>query len=153
MNLPSCSQILFHYFFVIIILNYILKLIKRQIFFKITFLSFILVNLIQHQQPCHLWHEDPMKFIPDRFLKNFNASNKAATFLSFGIGPRQCIVNRFALLEIKTVFFHLLARSNFRICSKTSVPLKVSKKSLGFAFNDSYWMKLKMRKTTFSLKK
>ncbi|XP_051170709.1 cytochrome P450 9e2-like [Leptopilina boulardi] len=100
-----------------------------------------------HYDP--LYYEEPEKFNPDRFLKNGTASNKATTFMSFGIGPRQCIGNRFALMEIKTVFFHLLARCNIRVCSKTNVPLELSKKSIGFAAKDGYWVKLEKRDKNF----
>ncbi|XP_043473495.1 cytochrome P450 9e2-like [Leptopilina heterotoma] len=96
-----------------------------------------------HYDP--LYYEDPEKFNPDRFLNNSTASKKS-TFLSFGIGPRQCVGSRFAMLEMKIVFFHFLARCNFRTCSKTTVPLKLSKRSLGLAAENGYWVKVELRK-------
>ncbi|XP_043473513.1 cytochrome P450 9e2-like [Leptopilina heterotoma] len=98
------------------------------------------------------YYVEPEKFNPDRFLKNGAASNKAATFLSFGIGPRQCIANRFASLKIKIMLFHLLARCNLKVCSKTNVPLKASKKTLGFFADGGYWMELEKRKNSFYCK-
>ncbi|XP_033230462.1 cytochrome P450 9e2-like [Belonocnema kinseyi] len=95
------------------------------------------------------YFEEPEKFNPDRFLKNGNANIKSATFLSFGIGPRQCIGNRFALLETKTMLFYLLARCNLKVCSKTIVPLKMSKKTFGLASEDGYWMSLENRTNNY----
>lgn len=100
-----------------------------------------------HYDP--IYYKEPEKFNPDRFLKNGTASNKSMTFLSFGIGPRQCIGSRFALLKIKIVLFHLLARCHLRVCPKTNVPLKASKKTLGFFADGGYWMELKKRKNKF----
>lgn len=92
------------------------------------------------------YYEEPEKFNPDRFLKGGDASNKSATFLTFGIGPRQCIGNRFAILETKVVLFHLLARCNLKDCSKTSMPLKISKKTFARNAEDGYWMTVERRK-------
>ena len=94
------------------------------------------------------YFEEPEKFNPDRFLSGGSANIKS-TFLSFGIGPRQCIGNRFAILEAKVILFHLLARCNLKICSKTSVPLKMSKISFGLAAADGYWIEIEERKKSY----
>lgn len=95
------------------------------------------------------YYEEPEKFNPDRFLGNGTANNKSVTFLTFGFGPRQCIGVRFSFLQAKTVLFHLLARFNLRVCSRTSVPLKMSKKTFGLASEDGYWLQLEKRKNNF----
>ncbi|XP_074040306.1 cytochrome P450 9e2 isoform X2 [Leptinotarsa decemlineata] len=66
-------------------------------------------------------HHDP-KFFPEPKLfdpERFNEGNKSKivpnSYLPFGIGPRNCIGSRFALLEIKLLMFHLLA--NFKVVS------------------------------------
>ncbi|XP_051170806.1 cytochrome P450 9e2-like [Leptopilina boulardi] len=96
------------------------------------------------------YYEEPEKFNPNRFLGNDAAASiKSTTFLSFGLGPRQCIGNRFALLETKTMLFHLLARCNLKICPKTNVPMKLSKKTFGFSADGGYWMQLEKRDNKF----
>lgn len=100
-----------------------------------------------HYDP--IYYEEPEKFNPERFLKNGTANIKSMTFLSFGIGPRQCIGSRFALLKIKIMLFHLLSKYNLKVCSKTNVPLKSSKKTLGFFADNGYWMELERRKKNF----
>ncbi|XP_051170750.1 cytochrome P450 9e2-like [Leptopilina boulardi] len=100
------------------------------------------IYAIQHDLS---YYEEPEKFNPDRFLNTGNASNKSATFLAFGLGPRQCIGNRFAVLETKIVLFHLLARCNLKVCKKTNVPLKLSKKTFTLTAVGGYWLEIEKR--------
>lgn len=57
------------------------------------------------------YFEKQEKFDPERFLgeRKKHILNCRAYF-SFGLGPRICISNRFALLETKVVLFHLFVR-------------------------------------------
>ncbi|XP_043473493.1 cytochrome P450 9e2-like [Leptopilina heterotoma] len=89
-------------------------------------------------------YENPEIFNPDQFLK-YNSENSKETFFSFGIGPRQCIGSRFAMLEMKIVFFHLLSHFNFKVCSKTNIPIPLSTKSVGFGARGGYWIELEKR--------
>ena len=54
------------------------------------------------------WPE-PDKFDPDRFQDSRNLT--PFTYLPFGAGPRSCIGNNFAIIEMQLVLFHVL--SNF----------------------------------------
>ncbi|XP_025073526.1 cytochrome P450 9e2-like [Pogonomyrmex barbatus] len=56
---------------------------------------------------------EPDKFKPERFLEEGKEKDNLNAYHPFGLGPRMCIGNRFALLETRTVFFHLLARCGF----------------------------------------
>ncbi|KAK2581764.1 hypothetical protein KPH14_002243 [Odynerus spinipes] len=91
---------------------------------------------------------DPEKFDPERFL-NGNSVDPT-TYIPFGIGPRSCIGNRYALLLSKVVFFHLVARCELEPCSKTSIPMKLSKKSFVMAAENGFWLNIKARKTSSS---
>ncbi|GAB6028359.1 hypothetical protein CHUAL_002527 [Chamberlinius hualienensis] len=82
--------------------------------------------------PIHAIHWDeknypnPEKFDPERF----NPDNKKAinpyTYLPFGIGPRNCIGMRFALMEAKYILAHLIHQFKFVECPETKVPLQFS---------------------------
>lgn len=88
---------------------------------------------------------NPNKFDPERFYqKEVNANNLA--YIPFGLGPRMCIGNRFALQEVKTVLFNLLVRCNFKLSSKTNVPMKYSKSSFPMLSEGGFWIKLEPRK-------
>ncbi|XP_013142501.1 PREDICTED: cytochrome P450 3A19-like [Papilio polytes] len=56
----------------------------------------IYVNAIgMHYNPQH--YPDPLKFDPDRFLKENDNDIKSLTYIPFGEGPRMCIGRRFAM--------------------------------------------------------
>ncbi|XP_069984915.1 cytochrome P450 9e2 isoform X1 [Penaeus vannamei] len=65
---------------------------------------------------CPVWsiHHDPKywpepnEFRPERFLPENRASQKNFAHMPFGIGPRNCLAMRFALMEAKVVLSKLL---------------------------------------------
>ena len=75
-----------------------------------------------HHDPKH--YENPQKFGPDRFLENGKKIINSGAFMPFGLGPRICIGNRFALTEIKVLLCHILAKCNVKIGSKMLLPLQ-----------------------------
>ncbi|XP_051157310.1 cytochrome P450 9e2-like [Leptopilina boulardi] len=94
-----------------------------------------------HRDPQYF--ENPEKFDPERFLNEKRVN--AATFFPFGVGPRICIGNRFALMEIKIVLFHLLACLNFKPCCKTSVPIMFKKNCFLLLPQGGFWLKIEER--------
>jgi cytochrome P450 len=49
------------------------------------------------------------------------------TYMPFGIGPRNCVGMRFALMEAKTAVVHLINKLKFVKSSNTQIPLKFKK--------------------------
>lgn len=68
----------------------------------------ILVHYL-HRNPA-VW-ERPDEFIPERFMEATKRHPYA--YVPFSAGPRNCIGQRFALMEEKTVLSHLIRRLNF----------------------------------------
>lgn len=68
----------------------------------------ILVHYL-HRNPV-VW-EKPDEFIPERFLESTKRHPYA--YVPFSAGPRNCIGQRFALMEEKTVLSHLIRRLDF----------------------------------------
>ncbi|GMS93284.1 hypothetical protein PENTCL1PPCAC_15459, partial [Pristionchus entomophagus] len=66
--------------------------------------------------PVHavMWNENnykrPSEFIPERFLGDNSKAVWSATYLPFGIGPRNCVGARFAEMEFKTVLAEVTRR-------------------------------------------
>ncbi|KAL1420008.1 hypothetical protein MTO96_024715 [Rhipicephalus appendiculatus] len=71
-----------------------------------------------------LW-VDPHKFDPGRFDERTDGAAPLASALAFGIGPRECIGKRLALLELKVALSKLVRFFEFSVCSDTHVPLKI----------------------------
>ncbi|XP_032683012.1 cytochrome P450 9e2-like [Odontomachus brunneus] len=101
-----------------------------------------------HHDPKYF--EDPEKFDPERFLgeQKKHILNTGA-YLPFGLGPRMCIGNRFALLETKVLLFHLLARCDLLLCEKTPVPLKFVKGDFNINPEGGFWLKAVPRKNPY----
>lgn len=90
------------------------------------------------------YYPHPNKFDPDRFL-NGNVDN--SIYMPFGIGPRLCIGNRFALMEAKVMLFYLLWRCNLEPDVKTGIPLVLNKKTFIMMAEGGFWLKLRARKS------
>lgn len=71
-----------------------------------------------------LWSE-PYDFNPDRFSERLDGERLAASTVSFGFGPRECIGKRLALLELKAVLSKLVRKYKFSVCDETQIPMKV----------------------------
>lgn len=96
-----------------------------------------------HRDPKYF--PDPDTFNPDRFINDGKAIANSGAYFPFGLGPRMCIGNRFALLETKILLFHMLARCNLRPCAKTTIPLVINRKGLAMTAENGFWSKVEPR--------
>ncbi|XP_053685845.1 probable cytochrome P450 9f2 [Sabethes cyaneus] len=98
--------------------------------------------------PIHGIHFDPKyfpnpdKFDPERFNETNRGNINMAAYLPFGVGPRNCIGSRLALMEIKAIMYQLLL--NFRIepTEQTRIPMKLAN---GLFPNVRQHLRLKLR--------
>lgn len=91
------------------------------------------------------YYKNPLKFDPDRYFSKKVGINDVNN-LGFGIGPRACIGNRFAILEIKILFFFLLAEFNLIPNHKTMKPLQYSKKNFSVSAEGGFWASIVSRR-------
>jgi cytochrome P450 len=76
--------------------------------------SMVIVHVYgAHHAPKH-W-SDPESFDTDRFLKGADKQRAPFTYLPFGGGPRVCIGNHYAMLQILMILSELLRRYDFQI--------------------------------------
>ncbi|XP_069676312.1 cytochrome P450 9e2-like [Periplaneta americana] len=90
---------------------------------------------------------DPERFDPERFSEENKAKINPLTYIPFGMGPRICIGNRFALMEVKLAVVHLLSRFTLKVVAKTPVPLKIVQKGFNMSIDGGFWLGLDKRST------
>ncbi|XP_069676207.1 cytochrome P450 9e2-like [Periplaneta americana] len=88
---------------------------------------------------------NPEKFDPERFSDENKDNINQYTYLPFGLGPRNCIGNRFALMVAKIALVHLLTRFNIKVVSKTPIPLQISKGGFHMTVDGGFWLGLEQR--------
>lgn len=88
---------------------------------------------------------NPNKFDPDRFSDENKDNIQEYTYIPFGVGPRNCIGSRFALMEIKTIFYYLLRQFKINVTSKTQIPLQLKKIPVGLKTEKGVWVELQPR--------
>lgn len=96
-----------------------------------------------HRDPKYF--PNPGKFDPDRFSEENRDKIDPDTYLPFGVGPRNCIGSRFALMELKTIMYHLLLKFTFEANEKTQIPLQLAKIAFGIRPENGIWVSLKPR--------
>lgn len=73
--------------------------------------NLLLEIMIMHRSP-NLW-ENPEAFMPERFeadkMKNYHKNQ----FMPFGAGPRMCIGNHFAMMEMQLILATMVQRFDF----------------------------------------
>lgn len=61
-----------------------------------------------------LWGDDAADFVPDRWLAD-GFRPRAGSFFPFGLGPRRCIGQTFAVAEAKVILSGMLLRHDFEL--------------------------------------
>ena len=76
--------------------------------------SFVLIPIyIFHHNP-KFW-PDPERFDPDRFSPEASKNRPKFHYFPFGAGPRMCIGNQFALMEMQLILAMLAQRFTFEV--------------------------------------
>nr|XP_029731420.1 probable cytochrome P450 9f2 isoform X1 [Aedes albopictus] len=101
--------------------------------------------------PAYCIHHDPRNYSdPDRFdPERFNEANRAqintGIYIPFGVGPRNCIGSRLALMEVKCMVYHLLKHFEVVPTEKTQIPVRIARDSFALQPEKGVWVELKLR--------
>jgi cytochrome P450 len=107
--------------------------------FHIPAKSMIILDLhLTHRLP-EYW-DNPENFDPEHFSPNRSAGRPRFAYFPFGGGPRQCIGNELALMEIKLILVRMLQLYRFTLASKTAVQTRALS---SLQPRDGVWVKIK----------
>uniref|UniRef100_A0A1A9WIC5 Cytochrome P450 n=1 Tax=Glossina brevipalpis TaxID=37001 RepID=A0A1A9WIC5_9MUSC len=96
-----------------------------------------------HRDPNY--YKNPEHFDPERFNEENKNNLKPFTYLPFGMGPRNCIASRFALLETKVLIYYLLRDFQFAAAEKSCIPLELGKLGFQVLPKNGFWLKFVAR--------
>ncbi|CAI5455247.1 unnamed protein product [Caenorhabditis angaria] len=94
----------------------------------------ILNPWMAHHDPL-IWGNDVETFRPTRFTELTEIQKRA--FMPFGVGPRQCVGMRFAILEIKTTVFRILQEYSVHCNDKTRLDVRMTTRDTGTIWPDA----------------
>jgi cytochrome P450 len=72
-------------------------------------------------------YPEPERFNPERFSPEEKAKRHPCAYLPFGLGPRNCVGMRFALLEAKMILIEVLKKYKITLSKETTVPIEIDK--------------------------
>ncbi|GJM34939.1 MAG: cytochrome P450 [Saprospiraceae bacterium] len=67
-----------------------------------------------------LW-DQPATFRPERFAPEANKQHHSFRYLPFGAGPRMCIGNNFAIMEMQLILSSMLQRYDFKLAPNAQI--------------------------------
>ena len=80
---------------------------------------FLLSIYALHQDP--QYYPNPQKFDPDRFAPELVKQRPKLAYMPFGAGPRMCIGNHFAMMEMQLILAMLVQRFDFELVDDAPV--------------------------------
>ncbi|XP_059051539.1 probable cytochrome P450 9f2 [Achroia grisella] len=106
----------------------------------------IVYNMVNVIQMDPKYHPKPEVFDPDRFSDDNKHNIQPFTFTPFGMGPRNCIASRFALLEMKVFLYDIVLNYKIVKSQRTSDPIRLHNNDFNIRALGGTYVKLISRK-------
>ncbi|XP_075148979.1 putative cytochrome P450 9f2 [Haematobia irritans] len=91
-----------------------------------------------HRDPQYF--DQPLKFDPERFSEENKDTINPFAYIPFGVGPRNCIGSRFALLESKVLVYYLLREFKFEKSPKSCIPMELKASGFQLSAKHGFWV-------------
>lgn len=91
------------------------------------------------------YFEDPLVFDPERFSEEKRTKKMVDAYMPFGIGPRNCIGSRFALMQQKVMLYRLILNFELMKSDGTQLPLKMMRKTGNLEPENGFQINIKTR--------
>ncbi|EDW08491.1 cytochrome P450 9c1 [Drosophila mojavensis] len=90
--------------------------------------------------------EEPEQFRPERFDEEHKHEIRPNTYLPFGVGPRSCIGNRMALMEVKSLIYQMVLRFRLLPAERTVRDMMASIEGFRMEPRELFWCRFEPRK-------
>ena len=92
-------------------------------------------------------YPNPTEFNPENFMKENRSERSPYSFMTFSLGPRNCLAMRFAMYEMKICISGLISKFRFLPCEKTVqlCDLKVDKVAIFGEAEGGLWIRCEKR--------
>ncbi|XP_065206746.1 uncharacterized protein LOC135836078 [Planococcus citri] len=94
-----------------------------------------------HRDP--KYYERPEDFYPEHFTKEAIAERPHYTYMPFGEGPRACIGERFAKMQVKIGLISMLRNFSFELSSQTTLPVEFQRHFILLKAKGGIWLQCK----------
>ncbi|XP_055920538.1 cytochrome P450 3A7 [Eupeodes corollae] len=88
------------------------------------------------------YFENPFTFDPERFSEQKKSSIRPLTYFPFGVGARNCLGQKFGLMVVKIMLYHLVLEFKFAPGPRSIPDLFASHRKIQLKQSDFYWMKI-----------
>nr|AAL48660.1 RE12612p [Drosophila melanogaster] len=88
----------------------------------------------------------PQRFDPERFSERRKKDLIPYTYLPFGVGPRSCIGNRYAVMQAKGMLYNLMLNYKIEASPRTTRDMWESARGFNIIPTTGFWMQLVSRK-------
>lgn len=116
--------------------------------YKVPNTPFVIEKGVSILIPVHNIHHDPEiypnpeRFDPSRFEPEAIKARHPYAYLPFGSGPRNCIGERFGIMQSKIGLISLLRNFKFGVCDRTEIPLLLNTRNFPMGSENGIYLEV-----------